>query len=333
MPPKTYLSSGINLEAAASVKELFKPHIRSTFTPQVMGDIGAFGGLYRLNSYHHPVLVSGTDNVGTKLKLASWLNQFDTIGHDVVNQNVNDIITTGARPLFFLDYIAVDSLIPKQLESIVKGIAEACRLAGCALIGGETAQLPNVYVPGAFDLAGFVVGAVEQDSILDGSSVEQGDTLLALPASGLHTNGYSMVRQVFNLERNQSPLQTHYSELGRTLGDSLLEPHRSYWPILEPILPHIKAMAHITGGGLLENLGRVIPAGLSAHIDYNSWEPPPLFQIIQKQGGISKEEMHRVFNMGVGMVVMCAPERANEVFRVLPDTWVLGEIVPATSKH
>ena len=333
MSPKTYLSSGIDLEAAASVKELFKPHIRSTFTPEVMGDIGAFGGLYRLNLYRNPVLVSGTDNVGTKLKLASWLGQFDTIGHDVVNQNVNDIITTGARPLFFLDYIAVDSLIPKQLESIVKGIAEACRLTGCALIGGETAQLPNVYVPGAFDLAGFIVGAVEQDSILDGSSVKPGDTLLALPASGLHTNGYSMVRQVFNLEQNQSPLQTHYSELGRTLGDTLLEPHRSYWPMLEPILPHIKAMAHITGGGLLDNLGRVIPAGLSARIDYSSWEPPPIFQIIQKQGGISKEEMRRVFNMGVGMVAMCTPERANEVFRVLPDTWVLGEVVSATSKH
>ena len=330
MSGKTYLASGVDLDAAAGVKELFKPHVRSTFGPQVLGDIGSFGGLFHVQGYHDPVLVSSTDNVGTKLKLATWLDRFDTIGHDVVNQSVNDIITTGARPLFFQDYIAVDTLVPSQVEAMVKGIAEACRQAGCALIGGETAQMPGVYAPGAFDLAGFIVGAVERDALLEGSGIQEGDTLLALPSSGLHTNGYSLVRQVFDLERDPSPLRDRHPELGRTLGEALLESHRCYWPLLEPVLPVLKGMAHITGGGLLDNLRRVLPQGMDARIDYASWEVPALFRLIQQQGAVSDQEMWRVFNMGIGMALVCAPSRADELRRSLPEAWVVGEVTGAT---
>ena len=326
MPGKSYLASGVDLDAAAGVKELFKPHVRSTFGPHVLGDIGSFGGLFHLQGYHDPVVVSSTDGVGTKLKLATWLDRFDTIGHDVVNQSVNDIITTGARPLFFLDYIAVDTLVPSQVEAMVRGMAEACRQAGCALIGGETSQMPGIYVPGAFDLAGFIVGAVERDALLDGSGIQEGDTLLALPSSGLHTNGYSLVRQVFDLERDPSPLHDRLPELGRTLGEALLEPHWCYWPLLEPVLPMIKGMAHITGDGLTDNLRRVLPHGLDARIDYASWEVPALFHLIQQRGAIAETEMWRVFNMGVGMVLVCAPAHADDIRRSLPAAWVVGEV-------
>ncbi|MCZ6788471.1 MAG: phosphoribosylformylglycinamidine cyclo-ligase [Chloroflexi bacterium] len=329
MTGKSYLASGVDLNAAACAKELFKPHVRSTFGPQVLSDIGSFGGLFHLQGYRDPVLVSSTDNVGTKLKLAVWLDRFDTIGHDVVNQSVNDIITNGARPLFFLDYIAVDTLVPRQAEAIVKGIAEACRQVGCALIGGETAQMPGVYTSNAMDLAGFIVGAVERDALLDSSTIQEGDTLLALPSSGLHTNGYSLVRQALGLERDPSPLHTHHPELGRTLGDALLEPHRCYWPLLEPVLPLLKGMAHITGGGLMENLKRVLPQGLEARIDHGSWDVPPLFHTIQQRGDIADDEMWRVFNMGIGMVLACAPDRADEVRRSLPEAWVVGETIDA----
>ncbi len=327
MSGNTYLASGVDLDGAAGVKELFKHHIRSTFGPQVVGDIGSFAGLFRLQGYRDLVLVASTDGVGSKARLATWMNRLDTLGHDLVNHCVNDILPSGATPLFFLDYIAVDALVPQQVEEMVKGVAEACRRVGCALLGGETAQLPGIYAPGAFDLAGFIVGVVEQDSILDGSRIQDGDTLLALPSSGLHTNGYSLVRQVFSLERDPSPLYDRYKVLGRTLGEALLEPHRCYWPLLEPVLPLLKGMAHVTGGGLMENLRRVLPKGLDAHIDQGSWQVPALFRLIQERGAIDDQEMWRVFNMGVGMVLVCAPERAGEVRRLLPEAWVVGEVV------
>ena len=327
MPGKTYLASGVDLDAAAAVKELFKPHIRSTFDPQVLGDIGSFSGLFRLQGYRDPVLVASTDGVGTKVRLATWLNRYDTIGHDVVNQSVNDIITPGARPLFFLDYIAVERLEPGQAEAMVKGMAEACRQVGCALLGGETAQLPGIYASGAFDLAGFIVGVVERDALLDGSGIQEGDALLALPSSGLHTNGYSLVRQVFGLENDHSPLHERYPELGCTLGEALLEPHRCYWPLLEPALPLLKGMAHVTGSGLMDNLRRVLPQGLDARIDRGSWQVPDLFRLIQERGAIAEEEMRRVFNLGIGMVLVCGPGHADEVRRSLPEAWVVGEVV------
>ena len=331
MTGRTYRASGIDLDAATRVKELFKPYVRSTFGPRVLGDVGLFGGLFRLQGYRDPVLVASTDGVGTKLKLAVWMDRFDTLGHDVVNQSVNDVLTTGARPLFFLDYIAVETLVPHQLEALVKGIAEACRAAGCALLGGETAQLSGTFKEGAFELAGFIVGAAERDALLEPSSVQEGDTLMALPSSGLHTNGYSLVRAVFDLEEDPSPLREYHSEIGRTLGEALLEPHRCYYPLLEPVLPMIKALAHITGGGLMENLARVMPEGLTGRVDRESWEVPAIFRLIQERGNITDEEMKRVFNMGVGMVLVCAPEQVAEVQRLLPEAWVVGEVSSAST--
>ena len=327
MTGRTYRESGVDLDAAVKVRDLFKPHIRSTFGPQVLSDVGLFGGLYHLQGYHDLVLVASTDGVGTKLKLAHWLGQYESIGHDVVNQSVNDVLTTGARPLFFLDYVAVPSLTSVHLEALVKGMADACRSAGCALLGGETSQLTDVFTPGSFELVGFVVGAAERDALLNPSKVEEGDILISLPSSGLHTNGYSLVRTVFDLERDQSPLREHYPELGRTLGEALLEPHRSYWPILEPVLSLVKAMAHITGGGLAENLPRVLPPGLEGRVDRSSWRVPPVFGVIQERGAIATDEMERVFNMGVGMVLVCAPDRAADVRDALPEAWILGEVV------
>lgn len=326
MSSGAYRAAGVDLDAAARVKELFKPHVRSTFGPQVLGDIGFFGGLFHLQGYRDPVLVATTDGVGTKVKLAIWMERFDTLGYDVVNQSVNDILTTGARPLFFLDYIAMETLVPHQVEAIVKSIAGACRQVGCALLGGETAQMRGIYLPGTFDLAGFMVGAAERDALLNPSSVQAGDALIALPSSGLHTNGYSLVRAAFRLEEDPSPLKSYRRELGRTLGEALLEPHRSYWPLLEPVLPLIKTMAHVTGGGLPENLVRAMPKGLTGRIDRGSWEVPAIFRIIQERGEVSYQEMERVFNMGVGMVLVCAPKHAAEVRRLLPEAWVVGEV-------
>ena len=329
MPRMTYLASGVDLDAAARVKDLIKPLARSTFGPQVLGDVGLFGGLFELQNFREPVLVSSTDGVGTKLKLAVWLDQYRTIGKDVVNQSINDVLTSGARPLFFLDYIAMESLLPERLEALVAGMAEACREAGCALLGGETSQMSDIFKPGAFELVGFVVGAAEREALLDPSSIKAGDLLIGLPSSGLHTNGYSLVRAIFNLEEDRSPLYKAYDELGCTLGEALLEPHRGYWPLLEPVLPLIKAMAHITGGGTEENLERVTPQGLTARVDWSSWETPPIFGIIQAAGNVDLAEMRRVFNMGVGMVLVCAAEHASDIVRALPEAWVVGEVAEA----
>ena len=329
MPRMTYLASGVDLDAAARVKDLIKPLARSTFGPQVLGDVGLFGGLFQLQNFREPVLVSSTDGVGTKLKLAVWLDQYRTIGKDVVNQSINDVLTSGARPLFFLDYIAMESLLPERLEALVGGMAEACREAGCALLGGETSQMSDVFKPGAFELVGFVVGAAEREALLDSSSIKAGDLLIGLPSSGLHTNGYSLVRAIFNLEEDISPLYNAYDELGCTLGEALLEPHRGYWPLLEPALPLVKAMAHITGGGAEENLERVMPRGLTARLDWSSWETPSIFRVIQTAGNVDLAEMRRVFNMGVGMVLACAAEHASDILRALPEAWVVGEVAGA----
>ena len=329
MPRMTYLASGVDLDAAGQVKDLIKPLVRSTFGPQVLGDVGLFGGLFQLQNFREPVLVSSTDGVGTKLKLAVWLDQYQTIGKDVVNQSINDVLTSGARPLFFLDYIAMESLLPERLEALVRGIAEACSEAGCALLGGETSQMSGVFKPDAFELVGFVVGAAEREALLDPSSIKAGDLLIGLPSSGLHTNGYSLVRAIFNLEEDRSPLYNAYGELGCTLGEALLEPHRGYWPLLEPVLPLIKAMAHITGGGAEENLERVMPQALTARVDWSSWETPSIFRIIQAAGNVDLAEMRRVFNMGVGMVLVCAAEHASDIVRALPEAWVVGKVAEA----
>jgi len=324
--PHTYAAAGVNIDAADRAKELIKKKVRSTFRQEVLTDIGLFAGLFQLSSqYKEPVLVSSVDGVGTKLKLATALDKHDTVGIDLVNHCINDIFTCGAEPLFFLDYIALGKLVPELVESIINGLARACIDAGCSLIGGETAEMPGVYAVGDYDLAGFIVGVVERKRVINGRTIESGDTILALPSTGLHTNGYSLARRVFGTDR--AKLETYYTELGRTLGEALLEPHRCYYPILKSSLPMVKGMAHITGGGIPGNLPRIFPRGLAAQIDKSSWKAPAIFTLIQKRGSIEEKEMYRVFNMGVGMLVICAPSDVDRLLAAVPKSWVIGEMV------
>jgi len=324
--PHTYAAAGVNIDAADRAKELIKKKVRSTFRQEVLTDIGLFAGLFQLSSqYKEPVLVSSVDGVGTKLKLATALDKHDTVGIDLVNHCINDIFTCGAEPLFFLDYIALGKLVPELVESIINGLARACIDAGCSLIGGETAEMPGVYAVGDYDLAGFIVGVVERKKVINGRTIESGDAILALPSTGLHTNGYSLARRVFGTDR--AKLETYYTELGRTLGEALLEPHRCYYPILKSSLPMVKGMAHITGGGIPGNLPRIFPRGLAAQIDKSSWKAPAIFTLIQKRGSIEEKEMYRVFNMGVGMLVICAPSNVDKLLAAVPKSWVIGEMV------
>lgn len=327
MPGETYLAAGVDLRAAHKATERIKKLAARTLGPEVIGGVGFFGGLYQLQGYRQPVLVSSTDSPGTKLKLATLMDRYDTVGIDAVNHCVNDVFTSGAKPLFFLDYIGVGRLDPERAEALVRGIAEACEAVGCALIGGETAELPGIYPEDGFDLAGFAVGVVEKDEILDVSTIAAGDALLAVPSNGLHTNGYSLARRVFRVEEDPSVLNRTFSELGETLGEALLRPHRCYYPLLEPALPLIKGMAHVTGGGLPENVPRILPEGLSARFDESAWDVPPIFRLIQDAGGVDRDEMYRVFNMGVGMVLACDPSRVDDVRRAVPEARVVGEVV------
>ena len=322
----SYAAAGVDIDAGSKAVELIKGHVRGTFRPEVLGDIGGFGGLFQLGKYEQPVLVSSTDSVGTKLKIACALNRHDTIGIDLVNHCVNDIFVCGAEPLFFLDYIGLGKLIPEQVECIVKGLATACRAVNCALIGGEMAELPGIYAEGDYDLVGFIVGVVERDKIIDGHSIRTGDALLGLPSSGLHTNGYSLVRKVFGIDGDRS-WDVFYPELGRTLGDELLEPHRCYYPLLKEVLPHIKGMAHITGGGLMDNVPRILPKGLAARFRAGTWPILPIFPLIQRRGNIAMDEMYRVFNMGLGMVVICSQGDVARLTAAVPQAIPVGEVV------
>ena len=305
-------------------------HARSTFRPEVLSGIGFFGGLFEFKGYQQPVLVSSVDGVGTKLKIASTLEKHDTIGIDLVNHCVNDILTGGAAPLFFLDYIAMGKLVPEHVEAIAQGLASACREVGCALIGGETAEMPGIYRGQDYDLAGFILGVVEKDKIIAGKTITAGDPIIGLPSSGLHTNGYSLARRIFGESR--PALDTRYPELGRTLGEELLEPHRCYYRQVKPLLPVIKGMAHITGGGLIDNVPRILPEGLTARFDSHTWTVPPVFQLIQKQGNVDRAEMFHVFNMGIGMAVICSPSDADQITQTLPEAKVIGEVVNQTGK-
>ena len=322
-----YALAGVDIDAADRTKRLIKQHARATFRPEVLTDIGLFGGLFEFKGYSDPVLVSSVDGVGTKLRIASNLGRHDTIGIDLVNHCVNDIFTCGAEPLFFLDYIAVGKLVPEQAESIVSGIAQACHKVGCALIGGETAEMPGVFGADDYELVGFIVGAVEKKSMIDGSSINSGDIVLGLPSSGLHTNGYSLVRKAFEIDNDPSPLHVSHPELDRTLGEALLEPHRCYYSQLKPFLSLIKGLAHITGGGLVGNLPRILPQGLAVHLDKNSWQVPPIFSLIQKQSDVEETEMYRVFNMGIGMAVICLPQQAAELTAALSEARVIGGVI------
>jgi len=295
-----------------------------------LSGVGFFGGLFEFKGYKEPVLVSSTDSVGTKLKIANVLAKHDTIGIDIVNHCVNDILTCGAEPLFFLDYIGIGKLAPEKVEAIAKGLAQACREVGCALIGGETAEMPGIYAGEDYDLVGFIIGVIEKEKIIMGKAIVVGDTIIGLPSSGLHTNGYSLVRKIFG--ETKPALGTYYPELNRTLGEELLEPHRCYYNQLKQLLPIIKGMAHITGGGLIGNVPRILPQGMTAKFHSQAWTVPPIFQLIQQRGNVDRNEMYRVFNMGIGMVLICSPKDVNQMTKALPEAKVIGEVVKQAGK-
>ena len=325
----TYRASGVDQDAAQGVKDRIAAIVARTHGPEVLAGMGAFGAMYALGGCREPVLVSSTDGVGTKLKIASAIGRFDTLGEDLVNLCVNDIIVSGARPLFFLDYIAVGEMDEEVIAALVGGMARACGEAGCALIGGETAQMPGVYRDGELDLAGFIVGVVEKSNIKDLSAVREGDVLVGLPSNGLHTNGYSLVRHVLDLDDDPTPLGEFHQELGGTLGEALLAPHRSYHRELEAVFPLVKSAAHITGGGLPENVPRALPEGLGATFDARAWERPPIFSVLQEMSDIPRDEMYRVFNMGLGMVLVCERGAVAEVTALAPGALVVGEVAPS----
>ncbi|MBI2831661.1 MAG: phosphoribosylformylglycinamidine cyclo-ligase [Chloroflexi bacterium] len=320
-----YAEAGVDINLATRAKKLIGEHVRSTFRPEVLGDYGFFGGMFEFKGYRHPVLVSHTDGVGTKLKIAIAMDKHDTIGIDIVSHCVNDILTTGAEPLFFQDYIALGKMSPERVESIVRGLAQGCRDVGCALIGGETAEMPGMYAGDDYDLAGFIVGAVEKENIITGSAIKAGDAIIGLPSSGLHTNGYSLARKIFG--EDPKILNTRVQELGRTLGEALLEPHICYFRQLKPLLPSVKGMAHITGGGLPGNVSRILPQGVAADFHEGSWEAPAIFKLMQKKGKVDTEEMFHVFNMGIGMVVVCSPDDAGRFTQTVPEARVVGEVL------
>lgn len=323
-----YARAGVDVHLADKVKKTVARQVQATFRPEVLSS-GFFGSMFQLKGYDEPVLVSSVDGVGTKLKIASLLDKNDTVGIDIVNHCVNDILCCGAEPLFFLDYIAAGKLVPEQIEAIISGIVQACQEVGCSLIGGETAEMPGMYSKRSYDLVGFIVGAVERKNIIDGSSIVPDDIILGLPSSGLHTNGYSLVRRVFGIDTNPSCLNKFYPELGKGLGEELLQVHRCYYPQLKPALPLVKGIAHITGGGFVGNIPRTLPKELAAHLHKDSWDIPPIFKLIQENGNIEETEMYRVFNMGIGMVLICSPEQAAKTVSILPQAKAIGEIIKA----
>ena len=330
-----YRQSGVDIDAGNETVRRIGSLARATFTPGVLSDIGSFGGLFRLDRdrYQEPVLVSSADGVGTKLKVAFMTGRHDTVGADLVNHCVNDILVQGAEPLFFLDYLATGRLSPAVAEQVVEGIARACRENGCALIGGETAEMPGFYSDGEYDLAGFIVGVVERARVIDGRTIAAGDALIGLPSAGLHTNGYSLARRVL-FEMAGYRTDTFLRELGTTVGEALLAPHRSYLSIVRPVIEVgcVKGLAHITGGGITENLPRILPENCGAEIERSAWAIPPLFLLVEERGHIARGEMFRAFNMGIGMVVACAAEDAERVVATLaaagePHAIRLGHVV------
>ena len=338
----SYTESGVNIAAAAQAKKLMQEAVQATHGSEVLAGMGAFAGVFDASSLQKmskPALVASADGVGTKTLIAAQAGRFDAIGYDLVNHCVNDLLTQGAKPLFFMDYLAMGKLDPVQAAAIVRSVAAACRAIGCTLLGGETAEMPDVYLPGAFDLAGTIVGVVEQDTLVDSAAICVGDVLLGLPSSGLHTNGYSLARRVFA----SHALDTVFPELGEPLVDALLRPHRCYLRELQVLsekgIPHdesgshdksgtydIKGIVHITGGGFEGNVARILPPGRQAVIETNAWIVPPLFQLIARLGQVTHEEMYRAFNMGIGMVLVVSPEVAEYVQRVLPELLTVGYI-------
>ena len=329
----TYKDSGVDIEAGNSFVKMIKPLVKSTFRPEVMAEIGGFGGLFSLNAskYKNPVLVSGTDGVGTKLKIAFMADRHDTVGIDLVAMCVNYIIVQGAEPLFFLDYLATGRLLPEKAAQVVKGIAEGCRQAGCALIGGETAEMPGFYADGEYDIAGFTVGVVDRENIIDGSGISVGNRLIGIASSGLHSNGYSLVRKLV-FERMELSIDSPFPGTGRTVAEELLTPTRIYVRSVMNLLRdfRLNGIAHITGGGLLENIPRILPRGCRATIQLGTWERPALFGVLQEAGNVERDEMYRALNMGIGMVLAVAENEVEDIIDRLnglgDQAWVIGEI-------
>lgn len=327
----TYRDAGVDIDAGEELVRRIKPHVRTTFNRNVLTDIGLFGAFYRASfkGVRKPILVSSVDGVGTKLKIAFLMNRHDTIGQDLVNHCVNDILVCGARPLYFLDYFAAGKLSPELGSSIIDGFVKACKENKCALIGGETAEMPGMYPEGEYDLAGMIVGVVDERKIINGKKIKKGDVLIGLPSTGLHTNGYSLARRVL--------LKTYFvdsfiKELDSTLGDALLRVHRSYFKAIFPLLEkyEIKGLSHITGGGISGNTMRIIPKNLALNIDWSAWTRPPIFDLIQRVGNVPEEEMKRTFNLGVGLIIIVEPNSVNSVMRALKrkreHPFVMGEI-------
>jgi len=329
-----YGSAGVDIDASNAAKRRIKTLVESTFTPGVLGGFGGFGGMFRVPpGVENPVLVSSADGVGTKIKVAIEANRHDTIGRDLVNHCVNDILVQGALPLFFLDYVAFGKLDPAVVEAVVSGVAAGCRENGCALIGGETAEMPGLYTPPDYDLAGFIVGYVEENRILGSHRVWPDDVLIGLPSSGLHTNGYSLARKIVT-DRLRLRMDDAFPAGGGAVADVLLAEHRSYLPALKQVLDRVHAMAHVTGGGLMENLNRALPKTVDAVIDTSSWKVPDVFRVLQEAGAVEPAEMHRTFNMGVGMVVICAPSDAKSILSAASAAgvagWILGSLKPGS---
>ena len=321
---KHYKDSGVDVQAGYDAVNLMKKHVARTKIPGVFSDLGGFGGMFALDeNLKSPVLVSGTDGVGTKLKIAFALDKHDTIGIDCVAMCVNDVLCSGARPLFFLDYVAVGKNYPEKVASIVAGVAEGCVQSNCALIGGETAEMPGFYPEDEYDLAGFCVGVVEREKILNPENVRPKDLIIALPSSGVHSNGFSLVRKIF-ADKN---FNEYIQELGKTLGEELLTPTKIYVRDMLPVISKIKSIAHITGGGFYENIPRAIPKNLSAKINLSSIKTPVIFDLLMRSGKIEIDEMYHVFNMGAGMILITSPDNAQEVLNTVENSYLIGEII------
>jgi phosphoribosylformylglycinamidine cyclo-ligase len=330
-----YKSSGVDIDAGNEIVNRIKKLAKSTFTPGVLSEIGSFGGLFKLDTaaWKEPVLVSSADGVGTKLKVAFMMNRHRTIGADLVNHCVNDILVQGAVPLFFLDYLATGKLSPDVAEQIVGGLASACKENGCALLGGETAEMPGFYADGEYDVAGFIVGAVDRAQIINGAAITAGDVLIGLPSNGLHTNGYSLARKVA-FETLKLKADSHVPDLGETVGEALLRTHRSYLPVIRPLLGKnmIKGMAHITGGGITDNLPRVLPAGTAARVNRGSWRVPAIFRWIGESGRVPEYDLRRALNMGIGLILVVAAKDVDAVRQALlnageANSVVIGDVV------
>jgi phosphoribosylformylglycinamidine cyclo-ligase len=331
-----YKQAGVDIEAGNEVVRRIRTLARGTFTPGVLSEIGSFGGLFRLDAagVADPVLVASADGVGTKLRVAFLAGVHDTIGRDLVNHCVNDILVQGAQPLFFLDYLATGRLEPDVAVQVVEGLSAACRENGCALLGGETAEMPGFYADGEYDVAGFIVGVVPRSQLIDGKRIVPGDALIGIPSSGLHTNGYSLARRIaFDIAKLR--VDSQVAELGTTLGAALLAPHRSYLPLIRPLLAAgiIKGMAHITGGGITDNLPRILPEGTGAVIDRSSWRVPRLFEWLQRTGNVPDDDMMRTFNMGIGLIIVTTAHQSEALIEELAargghDARVIGEVVP-----